>query len=65
MPNVLLAELLSKLSGERKRWQQQLASFASGLQQLPKDALMTAAFITYLSSQPEDVRAAVTQEWIT
>ena len=57
------AELLSKLSGERNRWQHQLASFANGLQQLPKDALMTAAFITYLSGQPEDVRAAVVRDW--
>jgi dynein heavy chain 2 len=57
------AELLSKLSGERTRWGQQLAGLDAALAQLPRDVLLAAALITYLTPHPEDVRAAVLGDW--
>ncbi len=33
------------------------------LERAPLSALLTAAFITYLPSHPEDVRAAVQRDW--
>ena len=34
------------------------------LSQLPLDALLTSAFITYLPSHPEDVRSKVQKDWL-
>jgi dynein heavy chain 2 len=58
-----LADLLSKLSGERSRWAQQLAALDGQLAELPLAALAAAAFITYLPAHPEDVRERVMQGW--
>lgn len=60
---VLLADLLSKLSGERDRWNKQLAGLDRQLSELPMTALLAAAFVTYLPAYPEDVRAKVLQDW--
>lgn len=57
------ADLLSKLSGERSRWAQQLAALDGQLAELPRAALAVAAFITYLPAHPEDVRERVMQDW--
>jgi dynein heavy chain 2 len=57
------ADLLSKLSGERSRWAQQLAALDGQLAELPRAALAAAAFITYLPAHPEDVRERVMQGW--
>jgi hypothetical protein len=58
-----LADLLSKLSGERSRWAQQLAALDFQLAELPRAALAAAAFITYLPAHPEDVREQIMQGW--
>ncbi|KAF6261448.1 ATP-binding dynein motor region D5-domain-containing protein [Scenedesmus sp. NREL 46B-D3] len=57
------SDLLSKLSGERSRWAQQLAALDGQLAELPRAALAVAAFITYLPAHPEDVRERVMQDW--
>jgi hypothetical protein len=62
-PPLSLADLLSKLSGERSRWAQQLAALDGQLAELPRAALAAAAFITYLPAHPEDVRGKVMQGW--
>jgi hypothetical protein len=60
---LVLADLLSKLSGERSRWAQQLAALDGQLAELPRAALASAAFITYLPAHPEDVREQIMQGW--
>lgn len=60
---LLAADLLSKLSGERDRWSQQLTDLDSQLAQLPGAALLLAAFITYLPAHPEDVRSSILPVW--
>jgi dynein heavy chain 2 len=55
--------LLGKLSGERSRWEQQLAELDGQLGQLPTAALLLAAFVTYLPAHPEDVRDRVLPAW--
>lgn len=62
-PRLCAAGLLEKLSGERSRWGAQLAALASGLAALPLEALLAAAAVVHLSSQPEGARAAVMGEW--
>lgn len=56
-------DLLGKLSGERSRWEQQLAELDGQLGQLPAAALLLAAFVTYLPAHPEDVRDGVLPAW--
>ena len=41
----------------------QMKELESDLGLLPQKALLAAAFITYLSGEPEDVRSAVTSIW--
>jgi len=55
--------LLDKLSGERRRWESQLAALAVGLSALPLEALLAAAAALHLSSRAQHVRAAVMAEW--
>ncbi|KAL0047749.1 hypothetical protein WJX82_010930, partial [Trebouxia sp. C0006] len=57
--------LLGKLSGEKSRWEAQVAEFTQVLQQLPTGALLAAAFITYLGKEPEDVRQAKLTQWVS
>eukprot|EP00798_Chlamydomonas_sp_ICE-L_P023166 gene23167-30374_t len=58
-------ELLEKLAGEKGRWVTTVKSMDGDLIELPLNALLTSAFITYLPSHPEDVRAQVTQDWLS
>eukprot|EP00727_Mastigamoeba_balamuthi_P008574 m51a1_g4339 putative cytoplasmic dynein 2 heavy chain 1 isoform x1 (4695) ;mRNA; f:164362-180818 len=57
--------LLSKLSGERDRWQQQARTIETELESLPASSLLAAAYITYLVSASEEVRAEICGEWCT
>ncbi|KAK9815706.1 hypothetical protein WJX72_008353 [[Myrmecia] bisecta] len=56
-------ELLSKLGGEKERWESQVAELGHALMKLPQGTLMAAAFITYLPGEPEDARAAAVATW--
>ncbi|GMH35100.1 hypothetical protein BSKO_02968 [Bryopsis sp. KO-2023] len=55
--------LLGKLSGEKDRWEGQVETLSQELDLLPLNALMSAGFITYLPSEPEDIREVMLQEW--
>jgi dynein heavy chain 2 len=57
------ADLLGKLSGERSRWEQQLADLDGQLTKLPISALLLAAFVTYLPAHPQHVRDKVLPAW--
>lgn len=41
----------------------QMSEMDSGLKGLPHEALLAAAFITYLSEAPEDARKATLAHW--
>lgn len=55
--------LVTKLSGERDRWDEQVQSLSMELEILPAQVQLAAAFINYLSSAPEDVRRERLTEW--
>ncbi|KAJ3098912.1 Cytoplasmic dynein 2 heavy chain 1 [Phlyctochytrium planicorne] len=55
--------LLEKLSGEGKRWQAQVKSIYENIASLTKNALLSAAFITYLTPASEDLRQKYVNEW--
>ncbi|KAJ3307863.1 Cytoplasmic dynein 2 heavy chain 1, partial [Blyttiomyces sp. JEL0837] len=55
--------LLEKLSGEGKRWQSQARAMKESIADLPKNALLSAAFITYLGGASEDIRSKYKGEW--
>lgn len=57
--------LVGKLENEFHRWNSQVAELQKQLDHLPKLALLSAAFVTYLSSKPEDERAEYLKEWST
>jgi dynein heavy chain 2 len=56
--------LLSKLGGEKSRWDGQVSSISRELQSLPNNALIAAGFATYLASTPEDIRKQMSTDWI-
>lgn len=56
--------LVGKLEGEHHRWNKQVADFQRQLDQLPKLSLLSAAFITYLSSKSEDDRTDILKHWL-
>eukprot|EP00744_Colponema_vietnamica_P003509 GILI01005371.1.p1 GENE.GILI01005371.1~~GILI01005371.1.p1 ORF type:complete len:1756 (-),score=536.52 GILI01005371.1:124-4761(-) len=56
-------ELLGKLVGEKTRWSEQVKSIDRDLFQMPRRALIAAAFNTYLGHEPEDVRRRIMAEW--
>lgn len=55
--------LVGKLENEFHRWNNQVAELQKQLDQLPKLSLISAAFITYLSSKPEDERSEYLKNW--
>ncbi|KAK3100036.1 hypothetical protein FSP39_013759 [Pinctada imbricata] len=55
--------LVTKLEGEYRRWSSQVGELANELKELPKRALLAAAFITYLAQAPEDVRRSCINNW--
>lgn len=56
--------LVGKLENEFHRWNKQVAELQKQLDQLPKLSLISAAFITYLSSKPEDERSEYLKAWV-
>ncbi|KAK7096855.1 hypothetical protein V1264_003902 [Littorina saxatilis] len=56
--------LVTKLDGEHRRWNEQVGELTKELQELPKRALLGAAFITYLPSAPEDLRRERLKLWM-
>ena len=57
--------LVGKLEGEHKRWADQVNHLNNEVQQLPKQALLAAAAITYLSQAPEDERKDKMSQWVS
>lgn len=55
--------LVGKLEGEHKRWADRVKELNHEIKQLPKQALLAAAFITYLSQAPEDERRDKLAAW--
>ena len=55
--------LVGKLENEHHRWNNQVAELQRQLDQLPKLSLLSAAFLTYLSSKPEDERSEFQKLW--
>ncbi|KAG5445317.1 Cytoplasmic dynein 2 heavy chain 1, variant 2 [Clonorchis sinensis] len=56
--------LVGELEGEHARWKKQINELTVQLTALPPLALLSAAFITYLSASPEDVRKSQMCEWV-
>lgn len=56
--------LVGKLEGEYHRWNNQVSELQKQLDQLPKLCLLSAAFVTYLSSKPEDERNQFLKFWM-
>lgn len=56
--------LVGKLENEYHRWNKQVDQLQRQLDQLPKLSLLSGAFLTYLSSKPEDERAEYLKEWM-
>ena len=55
--------LLEKLAGENGRWQASLQEIQQSVKVVPAQALIAAAFITYLADKDESVRATKCQSW--
>ncbi|RDD40688.1 Cytoplasmic dynein 2 heavy chain 1 [Trichoplax sp. H2] len=55
--------LVTKLDGEYKRWSTQVTNLTSEMNQLPRWSLITAGFMTYLGSAPENVRENKIHDW--
>uniref|UniRef100_A0A671UTN4 Cytoplasmic dynein 2 heavy chain 1 n=1 Tax=Sparus aurata TaxID=8175 RepID=A0A671UTN4_SPAAU len=59
-------QLISQLDGEHTRWNTQVMSeIKNELDTLPMQAMLAAAFITYLSAAPEDRRRYCLETWMT
>ena len=55
--------LLGKLEGEGKRWENQIKEIKESLDSLPKNSLISSAFVTYLGEHPEDIRHQMIKKW--
>ena len=55
--------LLSKLGGEKSRWERQVRALSEDVVALPLKMMLAAAFITYLAPHPEEKRATYLAEW--
>ena len=55
--------LLGKLEGEGKRWENQIKEINENLNSLPKNSLVSSAFVTYLGEHPEDIRHQMVKKW--
>ncbi len=56
--------LVSKLEHEYRRWDEQCIELQRQLDQLPNLCILSAAFVTYLSSSSEDVRLNYINTWL-
>ncbi|CAH1776602.1 unnamed protein product [Owenia fusiformis] len=61
---VAAENLVGKLDGEYQRWNTQVGELSVTLKELPMRVLLAAAFITYMSSAPEDVRRNSLNSWM-
>ncbi|VDM42915.1 unnamed protein product [Toxocara canis] len=55
--------LVERLGGEFERWQEQMNTLQTELDQLERCCVLTAAFVTFLGSASEQVRKATMDEW--
>ncbi|KAI4463438.1 dynein heavy chain family protein [Holotrichia oblita] len=55
--------LVDKLNDEYSRWQKQLSELSEEIKSLPNYCLLAAAFVSYLSGEPEDTRINLLQTW--
>ncbi|KAL3981550.1 Dynein heavy chain N-terminal region 2 family protein [Acanthocheilonema viteae] len=55
--------LIDRLSGEYERWQMQIGNLQSELDCLEKGSLLSAAFVTFLGSESEQVRNEILSKW--
>ncbi|PRP81711.1 hypothetical protein PROFUN_10811 [Planoprotostelium fungivorum] len=55
--------LFSKLGGEKSRWEATVNAISLELEALPANALLAAAYTTYLSAATEDLRRDKVIEW--
>ncbi|EJD73854.1 cytoplasmic dynein 2 heavy chain 1, variant [Loa loa] len=55
--------LIDRLSGEYGRWQEQIGSLQNELDCLEKGSLLSAAFVTFLGSESEQVRNEILNKW--
>ncbi|GJQ81468.1 btv [Trypoxylus dichotomus] len=55
--------LVDKLNDEFNRWQIQLSELSEEIKRLPSYCLLAAAFVTYLSEEPEDLRLNLLETW--
>lgn len=55
--------LLSKLGGERERWDKTVKDISKDLESLPSNSLLAAGFATYLGGSPEDIRRSMIEDW--
>ncbi|KAL3676900.1 hypothetical protein R1sor_026848 [Riccia sorocarpa] len=56
-------DLLAKLSGEKLRWENQVAELEKETGKLRFSSIMAAAFMTYLAPASEDYRNAMLSQW--
>lgn len=57
------SNLLSKLSGEKRSWQQQADRLSQDLLTIAPSSVVAAAFVVYAAAVPENVRAELIQKW--
>eukprot|EP01135_Chromosphaera_perkinsii_P005308 Nk52_evm1s338 gene=Nk52_evmTU1s338 len=60
---VAAESLLGQLVGEKERWDVQVKELTTEIKNVPNQALMAAAFCTYLPQNAEDVRAEYIEKW--
>ncbi|KAH9593148.1 Dynein heavy chain region D6 P-loop domain [Trypanosoma melophagium] len=56
-------DLLEKLSSEKTRWAQDVEKIELNNRLLPKRAIISAAFMTYIAKETEDVRLQYFKKW--
>ncbi|KAF5224191.1 hypothetical protein ECC02_002777 [Trypanosoma cruzi] len=56
-------ELLEKLGSEKTRWAQDAEKIETDNRLLPRRALLSAAFMTYIAKETEDVRQRYFKQW--
>ena len=55
--------LVAGLENEFERWNSEVKVMSEDLEKIPLYSLLTAAFLTYLSNAPEDVRRKSMEKW--
>ena len=55
--------LVIGLDGEYQRWNIEVQNMEKHLEQIPRFSMLAAAFVTYLSAAPEDIRRRAMDQW--